>query len=61
MIFKSYIVEEDIKKLNKNFILFYGENLGLKNEFKKKIITENKDAEIINFDQDEIIKNEDFF
>ena len=28
---------------------------------KKKIIAENKDAEIINFNQDEIIKNEDFF
>ena len=61
MIFKSYIVEENLKKLNKNLILFYGENLGLMNEFKKKIIAENKDAEIINFDQDEIIKNEDFF
>ena len=36
MIFKSYIVEENLKKLNKNLILFYGENLGLMNEFKKK-------------------------
>jgi len=61
MIFKSYIVEEDLNKLNKDFILFYGENLGLKNEFKKKIITENKDAEIIKFDQDEVIKNEELF
>ena len=48
MIFKSYIVEENLKKLNKNLILFYGENLGLMNEFKKKIIAENKNAEIIN-------------
>ena len=61
MLFKRYIVEEDLNKLNKDFVLFYGENLGLKNEFKKKIITENKDAEIIKFDQDEIIKNEELF
>ena len=61
MIFKSYIVEENLKKLNKNLILFYGENLGLMNEFKKKIIAENKDAEIIKFNQDEIIKNENLF
>ena len=47
MIFKSYIVEKDILKLE-NFlaILFYGENLGLKDDFKdlikKDLMSRNK-------------------
>ena len=37
MITKSYLVEKDIKLLTRfNSILFYGENIGLKKEFKKK-------------------------
>ena len=30
MLIKSYLIEEDIKRLDKNLILFFGENLGLK-------------------------------
>ena len=38
MIFKSFLVEQNINLLaDKNLILFYGENLGLKNDFKKLI------------------------
>ena len=37
MLYKSYLIEQNIKILNKNFILFFGENLGLKNELKKKL------------------------
>ena len=35
MIYKSYSIENNINKLDKKFALFYGENLGLKNDFKK--------------------------
>ena len=49
MIYKSYLVEKNIKSLNKNLNLFYGENLGLKNEFKDKIKSEFKNAKIFIF------------
>ena len=58
MISKSYIVED--KKdffINEQSILFYGENLGMKNDFKKKFKLFNKEACFINLNQDEIIKN----
>ena len=61
MIYKSYLVEQNINVLDKNKTLFYGENLGLKNEFKNKIKKNNKDAEIINFTQEEIFKNTEIF
>ena len=37
MQYKSYLVEQNFKILEENLILFYGENLGLKIEFKDKI------------------------
>ena len=59
MIYKSYILEENIKSIaNQKIILFYGENEGLKKEFKEKIKVQNKNQEILNFFQDEVIKNE---
>ena len=61
MIYKSYLIEQNINLLDKNLFLFYGENLGLKNEFKDKIKFQNKNAEIINFSQDDIINNIDNF
>ena len=57
MIYKSYIVEQNIKSLKENCVLFYGENLGLKNEIKNKIRSINIDSEIIIFNQEEILKN----
>ena len=58
MIFKSYIIEQNIQSLNNHKIfLFYGENQGLKKEFKKKIKIQNKNQEILILFQDEIIKN----
>ena len=47
MLIKSYIAENNIEVLNKNLNLFYGENLGLKNDFRKKIKLKFKDTEII--------------
>ena len=61
MIYKSFLVENNINILKNKLILFYGENLGLINEFKKKIIDQNKNTHILRFTQDEILKNEDSF
>ena len=61
MIYKSYLIEQNINLLDKNLFLFYGENLGLKNELKDKIRFQNKKAEIINLSQDDIINNIDNF
>ena len=58
MIFKSYILEQNIQSANNHKVfLFYGENQGLKKEFKEKLKTQNKNQEILNLFQDEIIKN----
>ena len=61
MIFKSYLIEQNFQSINTNLILFFGENIGLKNEFKKKIKSKNLQAETITFFQDDIIRNEDNF
>ena len=37
MLFKSYQIENNINNLRTNLNLFYGENVGLKDEFKNKI------------------------
>ncbi len=58
MIFKSYILEQSFKSINNcKMFLFYGENQGLKKEFKEKLKIENKDREALNLFQDEVIKN----
>ena len=61
MIYKSFLIEENIKLLSSNLSLFYGENLGLKNELKVNIRKLNKDSEVINFSQEEILRNNDTF
>ena len=59
MIFKSYVLEQNLKSIDDcKIILFYGENQGLKEEFKKNIKKANKNNEKLNLLQDEIIKNE---
>ena len=58
MIFKSYILEQNIQfTTDYKIFLFYGENQGLKKEFKKNLKDQNENQEILNFFQDEIIKN----
>ena len=37
MIYKSYLVENNFSVFKEKLTLFYGENLGLKNDFKKII------------------------
>ena len=61
MIYKSYLLEENIKSINENLFLFYGENLGLKNDFRDKIKKLNKTALIKNLDQEEILADENKF
>ena len=62
MIFKSFLVEQNINLLaDKNLILFYGENLGLKNDFKKLIQYNAPENKIMNFTQEEIIRNQERF
>jgi len=59
MILKSFLVEKNISLLDKyTFVLFYGENAGLKDEIKFEIKKKYKNYEQINLHQDEIIKNE---
>ena len=60
MQYKSYQIENDIKKINENLILFYGENIGLQNEFRGKI-KEEKNVEIISFNQQEILSDTNIF
>jgi len=58
MIFKSYILEQNFKPINNcKVFLFYGENQGLKKEFKEKLKIENRNQEILNLFQDEIVNN----
>ena len=59
MLYKSYLIEKNISLIKKNLsTLFYGENLGLKKNFKEQIKIENKGASFINYTQEEILKNQ---
>ena len=49
------MLENNFQSLKENLVLFYGENEGLKQEFKKKILTLGNEDEIINFDQEDIL------
>ena len=61
MIYKSYLLEKDLENFKNDFMLFYGENLGLKGEFKKKIKSNNSNASVQNFSQETILLNKDQF
>ena len=58
MIYKSYLIEKDISQLNTNMALFFGLNLGLKNEFKRIIKKANVEYKVLRYNQDEVLKNE---
>ena len=57
MIYKSYILEQNVNSINEKIALFYVVNLGLKNDLKAKIIEKNKNSEILRYSQDEILKD----
>ena len=57
MILKSFEIENNIKNIiNFKFILIYGENIGLIEDLKKRIVSTNKGAEIINLHQELHVK-----
>ena len=52
MILKSFVVEKDIKILQSySAVLFYGENIGLKDELKKGVKSLYKNFEYYSFEQ----------
>ena len=57
MIHKSYLIEQNFDNLKNKIVLFYGENLGLIDEFRNRILKKYKN--VLRFSQDEIIKNND--
>ena len=58
MQYKSYLIEHNLGDLKENLVLFYGENIGLIDDFKSSIKKFYKDQfEIINFTQEDILKN----
>ena len=61
MIVKSYIAEKDSNLFNNNLLLFYGENLGLKEDFKKKISKHFSQDSIIKKNQEDLLNNENDF
>lgn len=61
MIHKSYLIENNVSLMKENIVLFYGENNGLQDDFKKEIKLKNGDANFISFNQEDILKKEEFF
>lgn len=57
MILKSYLVENNFNAIQNNIVLFYGENRGLQDDFKKTIKTININNKVLNFDQEEILNS----
>ena len=60
MIHKSYLVESNFNTIRNKIVLFYGENLGLQNDFKKTIKKLNRQNKIVNFDQEEILNTTEY-
>ena len=52
MIHKSYIIEQNIGKIDKGITLFYGENLVLINYFKKLIRGFNNNSSVIRLNEE---------
>ena len=62
MIIKPYDLNNTFQKIdNHNLCLFYGENLGMMDDFKKEIIEKNKNIKLIKKNQDEVLKDTEFF
>tara|TARA_A100001015_G_scaffold131457_1_gene145905 strand:- start:1517 stop:2503 length:987 start_codon:yes stop_codon:yes gene_type:complete len=60
MNYKSYLLEKNVNIFKNNILLFYGENLGLKNDFKKSL-RKNSKARINTLTQEEVLKDETNF
>ncbi len=57
MIYKSYLIEKNIDSLQENLVLFYGENFGIKKDFKEKIKNANNNCDFLFFDQKKIFED----
>ena len=57
MIYKSYLIEKNINSIKENLVLFYGENFGIKKDFKEKIKHTNNNCDFLFYDQRNIIEN----
>jgi DNA polymerase-3 subunit delta len=58
MILKSYIVEQNLNTVTRyKAVLLYGENSGIKEDIKEEIKKKNKEEKIINFFQEDLVKN----
>ena len=58
MILKSYIVEQNVEILkNYKATLIHGQNAGIKDDIKEEIKNINKSWDIINFFENELLKN----
>lgn len=61
MILKSYLAEENLSILKNKVTLFYGENYGLMDDFKKKICSTYKSEKLLRYTQDDILKDKHIF
>ena len=61
MISKSYLAEQENFLGDKKLLLFYGQNFGLKDDFKKKISKIFNKSSIKNLDQDDVLKDQEQF
>jgi DNA polymerase III subunit delta len=62
MIIKTFDLASAVLKIkDQKICLFYGENLGLMDDFKESIRLQNKNSKIIKMTQDEILKNTNLF
>ena len=59
MIFKSFQIENDISILKKRITLFYGENTGLIDDFKK--LLKGKNNNILSFSESDLLSNKELF
>lgn len=61
MIYKSYVVEENIHFIKNNIVLFYGQNLGLINDFKNIIKKTYHEHKVVRLTQQEILNDQSNF
>ena len=61
MIIKSYLFEKGVKKNEKKLFLFYGENQGLKKDFKTIIKDTYSKSDFSSISQEDLIKNKKLF
>ena len=59
MILKTFEINKH--KISEKFLLFHGNNQGFKDDIINEIILENFDGEILRYEENEVVKNQDNF